>query len=196
MKIKREPQNDLRYIKTESLIQETFRDMLREMDFTQVTIKDLTDRALINRKTFYLHYNSLDELLGRLQAELYSELLQSTADLKLPQDLEQLIRELFLFFAKTDDINEKILCSQGNFPAGKSPRDHAIKTMLHYCPPDSSSSKCNLLESNIINAYLNGSMLFIYAQWIADGRRIPLEELIQLTTRIISQGISTLSLSD
>ena len=30
--MKREPQNDLRYIKTENLIQETFRSMLGEMD--------------------------------------------------------------------------------------------------------------------------------------------------------------------
>lgn len=48
----RETQNDLRYIKTENLIQHTFCDMLREMDYSQITIKELTDRAMINRKTF------------------------------------------------------------------------------------------------------------------------------------------------
>lgn len=65
--------------------------MLREMDFTEITIKDLTDRALINRKTFYLHYSSLDDLLGRLQTELLAKLLQSATGLKLPQDLEKLM---------------------------------------------------------------------------------------------------------
>lgn len=64
--MKREPQSDLRYIKTENLIQETFRSMLREMDYPQITIRELTRRAMINRKTFYLHYSSLDELLGKL----------------------------------------------------------------------------------------------------------------------------------
>lgn len=32
--MKKRPQSDLRYIKTEKLIQETFRDMIKEMDYT------------------------------------------------------------------------------------------------------------------------------------------------------------------
>ena len=32
--------------------------------------QELTERAQINRKTFYLHYNSLDDLLAELQDEI------------------------------------------------------------------------------------------------------------------------------
>ncbi len=123
--MKREPQNDLRYIKTEKLIRETFCNMLLEMDYTQINIKELSERAMINRKTFYLHYNSLDELLGKMQLELYTDIIQSVSGIKLPKDLEKLIRDLFMFWANTDGINEKILLSQGNFPIGKSPGDYA-----------------------------------------------------------------------
>ena len=49
--MKRESQNDLRYIKTESLIQNTFKAMLLEMDYSQITIRKLVERAQINRKT-------------------------------------------------------------------------------------------------------------------------------------------------
>lgn len=50
--------------------------MLREMDYSQITIKELTHRAMINRKTFYLHYHSLDELLGKLQTDIYAQVLE------------------------------------------------------------------------------------------------------------------------
>ena len=58
---------DLRVRKTREAIHNTFKSMICEMDYDQITIKELTERAQINRKTFYLHYNSLDDLLAELQ---------------------------------------------------------------------------------------------------------------------------------
>lgn len=188
----RKPQNDLRYIKTEKLIQNTFYAMLQEMDYSQVTVKELTNRAMINRKTFYLHYNSLDELLGRLQADIYAQVLESTSDVRLPRDLEKLIREFFLFCTQKDEITEKVICSQGNFSVGQSPADYVMKSMFHYSAPGNSHSSPDQSENNMIDAYLRGSIIFIYSQWVADGRKIPLERLIELTTWLISQGISKL----
>ncbi len=192
----RKPQNDLRYIKTENLIQNTFCDMLREMDYSQITIKELTSRAMINRKTFYLHYNSLDELLGRLQTDIYSQVLELASDIRLPRDLEKLVQIFFLFCTQKDDITEKIICSQGNFAVGQSPADYVMKSMFHYSAPEDILSASDPSEYNIIDAYLRGSIIFIYSQWVADERKIPLERLIELTTWLVSQGIRKLKLSE
>ena len=192
----RETQNDLRYIKTENLIQDTFCDMLREMDYSQITIKELTDRAMINRKTFYLHYSSLDELLGKLQTDIYAQVLEQTSDVRLPRDLEKLVREFFLFCTNRDDITEKIICSQGNFSVGQSPADYVMKSMFHYSISDDSLPAQSPLECNIIDAFLRGSIISIYSQWIADDRKLPLERIIELTTWLVSQGIRKLKLSE
>ncbi len=192
----RETQNDLRYIKTENLIQNTFCDMLREMDYSQITIKELTNKAMINRKTFYLHYNSLDELLGKLQTDIYAQVLKLTSDVRLPRDLEKLVREFFLFCTNRDDITEKIICSQGNFSVGQSPADYVMKSMFHYSVSEDGLSDLAPFECNIIDAYLRGSIISIYSQWIADERRLPLERIIELTTWLVSQGIRKLKLSE
>lgn len=189
----RDPQNDLRYIKTEALIRKTFRDMLREMDYTQMSIKELTDRAMINRKTFYLHYSTLDELLGKLQTELYMELLESISDLRLPDDLEKIVWALFNFNNNTDSVNEKILYSQGNFPVGKSPGDYAMKSLFDIYQSDHTISKHSELERNLLASYLTGSIFFIFSQWVADGRSLPLEKVVRFTTDLISSGILGLS---
>lgn len=189
----RDPQNDLRYIKTEALIRKTFRDMLREMDYAQMSIKELTNRAMINRKTFYLHYSTLDELLGKLQAELYTELLESISNFNIPDDLEKIVWEMFTFCNKTDSVNEKILCSQGNFPVGKSPGDYARKLLFSSYYSGQMVLNRSESERNILDAYLNGSVSFIYSQWIADGRSLPLEKLVRFTTELLLSGISSLS---
>ena len=61
---------DLRTIKTKKLILDTFQQMLTEMDLDVITIKALAERAGINRKTFYSHYSSIDELYDAVVADL------------------------------------------------------------------------------------------------------------------------------
>ncbi len=46
---------DLRVQKTTEAIKETYCEMVLEMDADRITVKELTDRARIHRKTFYLH---------------------------------------------------------------------------------------------------------------------------------------------
>ncbi|MCM1258562.1 MAG: TetR family transcriptional regulator C-terminal domain-containing protein [Roseburia sp.] len=190
--MERTPQKDLRYIKTENLIQDTFRSMLREMDYADITIKELTNRAMINRKTFYLHYDSLDALLGKMQEQIYQQILESLSEVELPGDLEKLVRELFLFTPPDEEVDWKILYSKGNFPGGKSPGDYALKSMYHYSQPRGSAASYSPLENNLIDAFLRGSMIGMYSQWVEDGQKLSLEELIQMTARLISKGMEGL----
>ena len=43
---------DLRVIRTKEAIRRTFETMLCEMDYDEISIKELSERARINRKTF------------------------------------------------------------------------------------------------------------------------------------------------
>ena len=47
---------DLRVQKTIDAIQKTFEDMICEMDYEKITVKELCERARINKKTFYRYY--------------------------------------------------------------------------------------------------------------------------------------------
>ena len=44
---------DLRVIKTKKAIRNAFAELLSEKDIQKITIKDIADTAVINRKTFY-----------------------------------------------------------------------------------------------------------------------------------------------
>ena len=53
--------NDLRYIKTERLIVHTYVDM-RMRDPSPVKVSDLCRETLINKTTFYSHYDTMESL--------------------------------------------------------------------------------------------------------------------------------------
>ena len=61
--------HDLRYTKTEKAIRKTFHELLQEKDIRRITVKELAERAEINKTTFYAHYETLPDLVNTLEAE-------------------------------------------------------------------------------------------------------------------------------
>jgi len=59
--------SDRRYRKTESQIENSMLDLLQRKTFDVVLVSDVVHQADINRSTFYLHYQSLDAVLGALE---------------------------------------------------------------------------------------------------------------------------------
>jgi len=64
---------DLRVIKTKGLIKGAFIELVEEKGFDNVSVKDICNKALINRNTFYLHYYDKVDLLNKIASEVFSE---------------------------------------------------------------------------------------------------------------------------
>lgn len=67
--------SDLRIIRTKKLLRNTLLQLLEEKKFENITVSELTARAGINRKTFYLHYASTRDLLDEIQDELLAKFI-------------------------------------------------------------------------------------------------------------------------
>ena len=61
---------DLRIIKTERAIRETFIELMYEKGFENIKIQQILDGALINRSTFYAHYQDKYDLRNRIEEDL------------------------------------------------------------------------------------------------------------------------------
>jgi len=70
---------DRRVKRTEALLKDAMTTLLAEKDFPQITIRDITDRADLNRGTFYLHYRSTIELLASLKDDLLRDAARRVA---------------------------------------------------------------------------------------------------------------------
>ena len=65
---------DLRIKKTLRNIRESFIDLAKEKPVDDITVKELCERAMINKATFYLHYENMDELIKMLEDEFVQEI--------------------------------------------------------------------------------------------------------------------------
>ncbi|MFB9860463.1 TetR/AcrR family transcriptional regulator [Salinicoccus siamensis] len=65
---------DLRVQKTLQSIDDAIIRLLKEKPFENITIKDISDEAMINRGTFYSHYSDKYELIESFQVALVSDI--------------------------------------------------------------------------------------------------------------------------
>lgn len=68
-------QQDPRVLRTRQLIREAFRELLQSKGFDSITIKDIAQRATINRATFYAHYEDKYALLEEITEQAFREMI-------------------------------------------------------------------------------------------------------------------------
>ena len=61
---------DLRIRRTRKLLQKALLEATSEKGFSHVTVRDITERAMVNRATFYRHYEDKYDLLKQYLEEL------------------------------------------------------------------------------------------------------------------------------
>ena len=76
--------NDLRVIKTKNALYNTLIELMKDHAFEEIKVSDICTKALINRSTFYAHYNDKYELLKDMIDNLKDSL---TAELKKNQNI-------------------------------------------------------------------------------------------------------------
>ncbi len=79
--------NDPRVIRTRRLIEDAFLELIRTRDFGDITIADITEKATVNRATFYAHFQDKYALLEAVVTDRIQEHL--TYRLKGQQGLGQ-----------------------------------------------------------------------------------------------------------
>lgn len=178
---------DLRVKKTREAIRSTFKTMICEMDYAQITIKELTQRAQINRKTFYLHYAGLDDLLEELQEEIADNFIRKDVSYRNMNDIRELVRLFFEYAANMPLLHERLMCSGSYQPVWEKIN---TRIMDHRRKTNRGAFGLNEHAENLVFAYYGANSTLLYRQWVADGKLLPMEEFVELAVKLICNGMS------
>jgi AcrR family transcriptional regulator len=178
--------SDPRVQRTRDALRRAFIDLICEMNYEDITVKELTDRAHVNRKTFYLHYTSMDELLSELQNEMNDDFSRRTQGLRPPRDMDRITREFFLSMEQAGRFGERLACS-GNYSAIN--RRMVNRTMQRSWRGENNKGADPHVQ-NILMAFTAGATLAVYRQWVADGKKISLENIIRMTGTLVCDGLN------
>ena len=177
---------DLRVIKTIEGIKSAFEALICEKDYVKITVKELCERARINKKTFYHYYETLDYLLAEMQAELSTGFLDRIKDYSLPEELDKVNREFFVYASEQGLAYEKITCG-GTY---LSIRDEMTDRVTDESWSKSKKyQKLSDYEKKVLMGFINNAVLGAYREWVQDGKKIPQDEVIEITNRIVLGGV-------
>ena len=179
---------DLRVVKTIEGIKSAFEQLICEKDYERITVKELCDRARINKKTFYHYYPALDDLLAELQCEISSAYIEQVKDFKLPEQIREVNRVFFEFSCAQGLAYEKITCSSGSY-------NYIRQQMINRVTAETweRSEAFNRLDAftrSVFLEHVNSVNVNIYRHWVSDGKRRGVNELVELSDRLICEGLS------
>ena len=108
---------DRRVRKTKKQLRLALMELLAEKSAKSISVRELTERADINRGTFYIHYRDVGDLLQRLEDEMADRLTALCKDHK-PEDStwEQFpfLRDLYRFILDNADLCRVLLGPNGD----------------------------------------------------------------------------------
>ena len=104
------------------------------------------------------------------------------------KDIQDLIRLFFENAANMSLLHERLMCSGSYHPMWEK----INKRIMDYRRETNRGVfGLNEYAENLIFAYYGANSTLLYRQWVQDGKKLTLEELIEIATKLICSGMSS-----
>ncbi len=180
---------DRRVVKTRKAIMRAFDTLISQGDITKITVSAIAREADIDRKTFYLHYRSVDELANYKAEECIERLLgalkEQGSDKSAEERVDIFLNELNSIFTENEVVYANIV--------SRVSTDQILEYFSNAAKPALSHVG---LELDWEDEELRSRLLFyiagiwaLYSSWLRSDRDRPIEEVSSAVRRAISTSL-------
>lgn len=188
-----ERETDRRIRKTKNSIRESFMELIMEKNFSEITVKEIASRADISRRTFYMHYSSIDAILDEMNAELSQRVQQLFYNRDFTHAQMSDIKDLFCELNKILNRNYafyKRLCSLDSYGFFVQMLNLILKDIIA-----TTLEQTFHLEEQAKHAYseyISGGIISLYVNWLRTDSNFTLDQLVDIAAQITYGGIRSL----
>lgn len=183
---------DRRIGKTKKSIKDALIDLLVEKDASQITIKELAESANINRKTFYMHYSSIDDIFDKIANEVMEKFL-------LVLDNYDFFHEQFdaytFFITLNNVINEDfdfykklVNTTSHNFLLSKVKK--ILKASIIERFPNKPTTNEEILK--LYSEFIASGIISMYVEWVNEESSLSFEDFASAASNIAFNGINSI----
>ena len=179
--------DDLRVIKTRKLIYQTLLELMKEKTFEEIKVSDICSKAMINRSTFYAHYEDKYELLvdflSNLKEEFAHELNESCKENLSIR--EYYIRLISLFLDHIDskrDVYNSIMVNNRS----SIMMDILLSVVNEDILKRFKENDINLkVPTEVISKFYLGGVINIGMEWLSNSNKYTKEEILDYLELLI-----------
>ena len=169
-----EKKADRRTAKTQKAIINAFASLLAEKELNKITVREISDRADINRATFYKHYLDVYDLYERVEKDILIE--WSSLILQLEElEAEEFFKCLVSYISGNRDIFKMVF----------SPNPPSLLRMKQLM---SEALDTNLSDERLsfMSCYRAQGCLALLSKWISEGFVQSDDLIVQIMTELDS----------
>ena len=177
---------DRRARRSRRMLKESLLELMKRKRFSEISVRDVTDGADMNRGTFYLHYTDTADLLQSLEADLFQE-LQALIDDHIQESMDDrtlrpVLEPILDCAADRREVWEVLLSDSAStgFLQGLQAlirRNGAPLVEAWFHPQDSS-------PTDYLLTFLAWGFTGLLREWFQQEMRLPREELIRAAVRL------------
>jgi AcrR family transcriptional regulator len=187
-----ESKTDPRVIRTRALLHNALMELVVERGYEAITIQDITDRATLNRATFYLHYRDKNDLLLDVFDELIKEIVPAPSgvfDPEHPEGLTPDTERILEHIGEHAGFYHAMLGEEGAPFIAARVREYIEElgmSWLQFLQPDTEKARVPLdIAANFIGAAYVGVIFW----WLDNGMPYSSKYMAERLTHLTIQGL-------
>ncbi len=184
---------DRRCVRTRMAIKQILMKLIAEEDVCSITIKEIAEKADINRKTFYSHYKDVNAVLDDIQNDLVDQL----SGVLKGCEISRILRDPYPFFQKlTEVINEdfdfyKYLVRSQSASHFWEKIKEALKNRIMDNLHDEMKSGKEFLSFTM--EFIVSGILSIYWEWVSSERKTSLAQVSRIAGALALNSLNTVN---
>ncbi len=192
---KKQKKLDPRVVRTRQFLRDAMVALIGEKGFDAITVQDITERAGVNRATFYLHYKDKNDLLIKSLRDALDELI---ADITPPAPGEvsaddnalEPILQVVNHVARHADFYRVMLGADGVPSFIARVRDYIEEITLKWFAVLQPNAAEIVVPVEIIVNYLSGAYIGVIIWWLDHNRPHSPEYMANQLRRLTTLGLS------
>lgn len=170
---------DIRKIKTKKKIQNALLNLLNSYQFDRITISLLCSEAQVNRGTFYLHYERVEDVLLEMENALYQDIIKC---------LESGDKDFLLLIFRKVKENGRLVSSILYQKLDYGFIERIINIARDYCTNQWKKAKPDVSQSELDYAYsfLSRGMVGVVSNWCSKGFKDSPEDVTKMLKSLVS----------
>lgn len=182
--------SDRRVTYTKMVLKRSLLETIHEKPVSKITVKEICEKADINRATFYSHFNDVYDMLDQIENELYETIKRTLDKGWRANSLAELLTGVCTDIKLNEDICKAILSDNGD----KDFLNRALFVAQDKCVSDWKTAAPEADTETLEKTYTffsHGSAAIILS-WVRGGMKESPAEIASFIEQITNKGLGLL----
>ncbi|WP_409252788.1 TetR/AcrR family transcriptional regulator [Bacillus sp. SCS-153A] len=176
---------------TRMVLKESLMELLQTKPIAGITIKEICEKADINRSTYYAHFSNQYELLNLIEEDFIEDLVAALGQYNFSKEDEalQMTEKLFEFIAEKNEVCHILLSENSDIHFQKKGMLITQQFIFNNWVTD---KKMDQETYEYINLFLVSGSIHVIKNWLENGQNKTPKEMAEILHNFINKGLSNM----